>query len=134
MNRRKWLKWIPAAFLPMGAKGGRPTQIYQPVVPDGFCIGIKTDGSYGQVECPPSQIVPDRYLRWMSGKALNNQCPVCGTIAAALPALPDILTNDGRACNGPSVEGGVCLNGGVVYLHKLVRCLRCNNAFFQDAA
>lgn len=57
---------------------------------------------------------------WKDGKTRNNQCPVCGTMAREMSNKITVhLSADGTAFVGtPST--------------RIVRCHRCNAAFWQD--
>lgn len=59
-----------------------------------------------------------------SEPALNNQCPVCGTMAVAFHA-PRRMDQSALGTDGNP--------GIVVYDHRLTRCERCNSAFWQDS-
>lgn len=153
MNRRSWLRWLPAALLPWTAKGQRAVNL-PPTVPTGMCIGVGSDGKYGAVECPvpPTQAV--KFLRWMSGKALNNQCPVCGTMAEPYLRQTNFEAYGHLIGTLPPIERGIF---GFLGDHdhmwdrmneddaikrptkmigpsdRDVRCARCNCKFVQDA-
>lgn len=68
--------------------------------------------------------------------ALNNQCPTCGTMARKWhPALAKKRLLDMDTCGPLMVD-----NGGEVHImscegkhDRLIRCKRCNAAFFQEA-
>lgn len=64
MNRRSWMKWIPAALLPMAVKGQSK---------------LLTDEITVQYD-PPQWRIP---LSKIAGRPRNGQCPVCGTMSAA---------------------------------------------------
>src|SRR4051812_12993583 len=91
-----------AAFLGFGAaaKGQKKdtSLVTIPSIPgEGDCIGAD-DHEYKRIECPSHFLPKNPKL------LLNNQCPVCGTMA-------DIV--------------------GVPFI--LARCKTCNAAFWQDA-
>ena len=69
-------------------------------------------------------------IAWRTGQALNNQCPVCGTMADAY-----IVANAGHLiqCTHPK-PGQVCVapSRGQVPNWRTVRCQRCNARFDQD--
>ena len=69
-------------------------------------------------------------IAWQNGPALNNQCPVCGTMAE-----PYVMQNAGHVipCSHPKA-GQICvapLRGNVPEA-RTVRCQRCNARFDQD--
>lgn len=109
MNRRSWMKWIPAALLPMVAKA---QDALREVPPGGTALiqAARRDGA--------TLMVPE----WVYGKARNNECPSCGTMAAPY-SNPD---KGGMACVG--------LNGDMPCGPPsiITRCNRCNAAFWQD--
>ena len=88
----------------------------------------------GRVESsatPPSLPAPTG-IGWRNGTALNNQCPVCGTMAE-----PYVMENVGHLvpCAHPK-PGQTCVAParGKVPEARTVRCQRCNARFDQDAA
>ena len=70
---------------------------------------------------------------WPERKPVNNQCPVCGTMAEAYKRRRGTLM---VPCDPPAPEGSfiACAAPGEPYGAKvnLVRCNRCNAAFWQD--
>ena len=71
--------------------------------PDGAnCLSLDTDGTGGNLRSIPCGNIGNRK------PALNNQCPVCGTMAKP---YHDYKTGS----------------------MNLTRCLRCNAAFWQDS-
>ena len=69
-------------------------------------------------------------IGWQNGPALNNQCPVCGTMAE-----PYVMQNAGHliACSHPK-PGRICVAPvpGKPPESRTVRCQRCNARFDQD--
>ena len=69
-------------------------------------------------------------IAWRVGEALNNQCPVCGTMAE-----PYVMANAGHLipCSHPK-PGQACVAPvpGTVPAARTVRCKRCNVRFDQD--
>lgn len=107
-NRRRWLRWLPVALLPMAAKAETVVtpNWHRPVGNENFLFT-------GEYE-----------------KALNNQCPVCGTMAPVMKAsLP------GERCNGTHTSINIpewppCIDRGSPWL---TMCARCNAAFYRRA-
>ena len=93
------------------------------------CIAIEPDGSVGhEIPCGDP-------IRWRDGKAKNNQCPVCGTMAIPYKRNPPCGTYYDKGVLHSYNQGVYC---GPEYTAKteasnLVRCKRCNAAFWQDA-
>lgn len=58
--------------------------------------------------------------------ALNNQCPVCGTMAA--PYSPGMIFNAVGTCLDREGKETACSKAP-----RIIRCKRCNAAFWQDA-
>jgi len=110
-NRRTWMKWLPAALLPMVAKA---QGLVREVPPGGTALiqAARRDGA--------ALIVPE----WVFGQARNNECPSC-----ARTAEPYInpATGDG-SCIG--INGAVSCGPA----SRITRCKRCNTAFWQDEA
>ena len=69
-------------------------------------------------------------IAWQNGPALNNQCPVCGTMAE-----PYVMQNAGHLipCSHPK-PGQACVAPvpGKPPESRTVRCQRCNARFDQD--
>jgi hypothetical protein len=69
-------------------------------------------------------------VAWQNGPALNNQCPVCGTMAE-----PYVMQNTGHLvpCSHPK-PGQACVAPvpGKTPESRTVRCQRCNARFDQD--
>ena len=69
-------------------------------------------------------------IAWHAGAALNNQCPVCGTMAD-----PYVIENAGHLipCSHPK-PGQLCVAPvpGERPRSRTVRCQRCNVRFDQD--
>ena len=84
----------------------------------------------GVVESRPILPSLPTAIAWHSGKALNNQCPVCGTMAE-----PYVMQNAGHLipCAHPK-PGQFCVAPvpGKVPESRTVRCQRCNARFDQD--
>lgn len=88
----------------------------------------------------PSLWVENREIHWFRDKKpLNNQCPVCGTMAA--PFHRDLVVNglkfrewEQRNAGG-DFQKWAKENGGIPTgpVENLTRCARCNAAFWQDA-
>jgi hypothetical protein len=80
----------------------------------------------GQREITPVVDGPEP-LGWKAGKALNNQCPVCGTMAEPFPS-------DRVGC-GYTTGGIPSLihydMGG--YVGRITACEHCRAAFWQQA-
>ncbi len=62
---------------------------------------------------------------------LNNQCPVCGTMAEPLPKLQKIAVGNCKATADPGVVA--CEDIFENPYSSLTRCKRCNAAFWQDS-
>jgi hypothetical protein len=88
--------------------------------------------------------IEGRNLDWFSeGNPLNNQCPVCGTMAE--PYHPTELKRVFIPCPKTALYfdktgSGLCedwklfpVEGSVAGMQRLNRCKRCNCAFWQDA-
>ena len=76
----------------------------------------------------------DAPLRLKPGKALNNQCPVCGTMAKPYKANPPCGTFFDKQGNLKSYNSQViCGDDYKTSPENLTRCLRCNAAFWQDS-
>ena len=77
--------------------------------------------------------------QWMvvNSKALNNQCPVCGTMAEPFRCDPQysITQTDVRLSGRDIVllSAGKSSDKPPKMPSRLVRCARCNAAFWQDA-
>ena len=97
-----------ASFL--GVLGISQAQQWKERLPHGVhCWHYGTDGTV--VPCDDS---------WPP--ALNNQCPVCGTMAKPYRRM------------GMSLTGTVRIDPpGDMPKHNLARCLRCNAAFWQNS-
>ena len=69
-------------------------------------------------------------IAWQNGPALNNQCPICGTMAE-----PYVMQNAGHLipCSHPK-PGQACVApaSGKPAQSRTVRCQRCNARFDQD--
>jgi hypothetical protein len=69
-------------------------------------------------------------IAWQSGPAVNNQCPVCGTMAE-----PYVMQNAGHLipCSHPK-PGQICVAPvrAKPPESRTVRCQRCNARFDQD--
>lgn len=105
MNRRSFWKWLPAFMAPAvlaQRSGTGPKPPDYPVVR----------------EVSVSEIL-EPY--WKRGRAMNNQCPVCGLLAADPP-------KDERHVVFANNRGDVVSSSNP----QIVRCLRCNAAFWQD--
>lgn len=67
---------------------------------------------------------------WRRGQSLNNQCPVCGTMAE-----PYVMANAGHLipCSHPK-PGQACVAPvpGKPPASRTIRCRRCNVRFDQD--
>jgi len=113
------MKWIPAGLLAAVAKG---QGLQLPTGAGGCGLIYITTGDYKTVKCPEPPIVPVERLDWPDGKPLNNQCPVCGTMAASH-----------KRGEIPTVEIAGVLYVEDAMLPRVARCLRCNCAFWQDA-
>lgn len=86
--------------------------------------------------CPPKAQEPRVFsvvgipLRWATEpKGLNNQCPVCGTMAEKY--VPNRQWCGDIATNLPV---GKFQAPGCDADERMTRCIRCNNAFYQDKA
>jgi|SRR6185295_12437688 len=121
INRRSWLRFLPAALVPVAMRAQS--------VASRVCMDIKTQGF---IPCPPESTPPVTYPGWTKGKAINNQCPQCGTMAAPLPQHGPFRNCRASTPIENTTSGQVCIEADM-NKNQLVRCLRCNNAFFQDA-
>ena len=83
----------------------------------------------GIVESAPISTSLPTGIAWQNGPALNNRCPVCGTMAE-----PYVMPNAGHVipCSHPKV-GQICVAPlrGKVPEARTVRCQRCNARFDQ---
>lgn len=85
----------------------------------------------------PKLFMEGREIKWLGeNHPLNNQCPVCGTMAKPYFRLlnyyagmknckPDSKSSVFSLCDAPTERIGP--------MEQITRCLRCNNAFWQDA-
>lgn len=84
----------------------------------------------GIVESSPGSTSLRAGIAWQKGPALNNQCPVCGTMAE-----PYVMQNAGHLipCSHPKT-GQACVAPvrGKPADSRSVRCQRCNARFDQD--
>lgn len=78
-------------------------------------------------------------IEWKDGKALNNQCPICGTMADQLNTSTwgcQTMNYSFMGMQPATVrmagEGFYEGKYGDVYAN-LTRCRLCNNAFFQES-
>lgn len=67
---------------------------------------------------------------WRAGKALNGQCPVCGTMAKPLRKIP---LGKQTHLDTPGPDSAVVIENVAYLTTRLERCARCNAAFYQDA-
>lgn len=68
-------------------------------------------------------------LSWCSSRALNDQCPVCGTMAEKYHR-----TISGDCSSARMVDRiTVCPPPTIDPTERVTRCKRCNAAFWQDA-
>jgi len=85
----------------------------------------------GVVESRPIPTSLRTEIAWQNGSALNNQCPVCGTMAE-----PYVIQNAGHLipCSHPKPDQ-ICVAPlrGKVPEARTVRCQRCNARFDQHA-
>jgi hypothetical protein len=74
--------------------------------------------------------------RWLAtGKVLNNQCPVCGTMAEPFETKRIIWSYIVKPCVPPEKDSHIACteaNYGPDPGANLIRCKRCNAAFWQD--
>jgi len=96
MSRKAFFTWLAAAFGVARAQAPAGTP------------GIVTTREH---VLKPRLFIEERELEWFSGKARNNQCPVCGTLAPAFHRTSTTRIGD----------------------QVLTRCLRCNAGFWQDS-
>lgn len=77
--------------------------------------------------------VQGRELTWFSGKAMNNQCPICGSMAPPVYKWRDYSATR-KNCT-PVLDQAVviCDAPPLLESEQLTRCRRCNCAFWQDA-
>ena len=75
--------------------------------------------AYVLIESPPA---------WKTGKAINNQCPVCGTMAE-----PYVYRDAGHLINCDHPRPGLVCVAPLQTSSRTVRCQRCNARFDQDA-
>lgn len=80
---------------------------------------------------PSAQELPSQtVIAWRTGPAMNNQCPVCGTLtdpyilADAAHLIPCSHPKPGQACVAPLRRQ--------LPPSRTVRCRRCNVRFDQD--
>ena len=71
---------------------------------------------------------------WEDTKPLNNQCPVCGTMAKEYhqPTLP-IHNNCHSVRDDATITECDTLDVKYGQIDLITRCKRCNNAFYQEA-
>ena len=70
--------------------------------------------------------------KWLAaGKVLNNQCPVCGTMAKPYKVTPQCEKSHMKPGGGNTVR--VICDAYYPLGVALIRCERCNAAFYQDA-
>jgi hypothetical protein len=75
-------------------------------------------------------------VAWQDGKALNNQCPVCGTMAKPFSKAAWVESmNKLGPCMGSTPPLAVCLPAIIDQApsYNQVRCERCNVIFAQDS-
>lgn len=65
---------------------------------------------------------------WKTGKAINNQCPVCGTMAE-----PYVYRDAGHLITCDHPRPGLTCVAPLRIASRTVRCERCNARFDQDA-
>lgn len=143
MNRRSWMRWLPAALLPWVAKGQTSAEYCtKDQIVDAARKGVHLAG------CPAPQI------EWKRGKPLNNQCPVCGTMAKPylrktyfeeyghlIGTLPPIKSGRwGALCDHANLWKRMEEDDAIKRPNEMigpdhmdVRCVRCNCKFVQDA-
>ena len=84
-------------------------------------------GLTGVVESRPISTSLPTGIAWQNGPALNDQCPVCGTMAE-----PYVMQNAGHVipCSHPKAAQ-ICVAPlrGKVPEARTVRCQRCNARF-----
>jgi hypothetical protein len=127
MTRNRFFAAL-AGIVGLGAAKG------QTASPLNRCTGVDmVSGKTKDIKCPESPIVPVDRLGWPDGKATNNQCPVCGTMAKQLIAQR-WPTQDGyrSIMNGAAVER-INPREELIPAQSITRCGRCNCAFWQDA-
>jgi hypothetical protein len=75
---------------------------------------------------------------WSDKSPVNNQCPLCGTMAEEYhrPTAAGWLNNCHHESGDPADVVTCDPVKDVPYgeLERVTRCKRCNNAFFQEAA
>jgi len=93
-------------------------------------LGIARAQEPGFTGFVDSSTRPISGIAWQNGPALNNQCPVCGTMAD-----PYVMQNAGHLvpCSHPK-PGQACVAPvpGKPPETRTVRCQRCNARFEQD--
>jgi hypothetical protein len=113
MNRRKIFAWIVGA-LGMGTASAQTLKL--PTEGGGCFDGRK------RIPCP---ILPS----WQTGKAKNNQCPVCGTMAEPLKKSQWVKQHE----NVGWVLGSRPLTEADAPTQVLTRCAKCSSAFYCDS-
>lgn len=133
MNRRKIFAWIAGLFGAGMAKAQVLRSVYQ--LSEHAVKGDKyqdtVDGKlweFNGKEWRPANVPRAPFLDWKRGKAKNNQCPVCGTIAEPYKA-------DTRFCGDYNIGQQEYALGmsGCDPKHIVTRCMKCNAAFWQTA-
>lgn len=145
MNRRSWLRWLPAVLVPAALKGDE-------ICFKSICREFPT--ATGGGEGHPGVTLGTPILEWRTGRALNNQCPVCGTMATPylrqtyfeeyghlIGTLPPISKSlFGAAFDFANISDRVNEDDAIKRPtemvgpdHMNVRCAQCNCQFVQDA-
>lgn len=125
MTTRRSLAWL-IGLVPFAAKGQKL---------DGSSFSTKCIGSNGPGPCPQEPTRPIAPLGWMMGnaKVMRDQCPVCGTLAPPYRCQPPCGTYFDNQGTLRALSISITCSPDQGRTINLTRCLRCNNAFFQDA-
>lgn len=77
-----------------------------------------------------------KIIGWLVGKAVNNQCPLCGTMAAKYEREPDYYSAP-KNCKPVSDNKYLVVCDPITALagpmKRITCCAKCSNAFWQTA-
>jgi hypothetical protein len=81
---------------------------------------------------PPALVAESGNTFLVKRSLVNGKCPVCGTMAKAFRPIPvrvDCTTDDAVPNEGGLLKCG----SSIIQAEQIIRCQRCNAAFWQDA-